>query len=337
MATSKETWSVRHSPSERKMSERVSAISISLDPKPSPYSFCLKTLSQSFKIFPRNKRIFSFIFALLALPLSFLNFLLSLSSYPIKSQIFHLELLASRAPTRFEARQVWKESREVALSLLHIKLLYLLPIYFLSLIAAITVVVSTESTYNRRPTNLKIIFAAIRSTWTRPLVTSICIYAILLLYTSIPYSLAAMIGSYSPGLRFVIWLIGLGVELYLIAVLGLGLVVSILEARFGLDAIRIGSRLMEGRRICGWVLSGLLTVMTGGIGRRMEGLIMDIEDSADESKWTVAKGWERAGLVGLYGLVIIWGFAVTTVFYCECRKRQNGRVVDEHDHESVDS
>ncbi|KAF2288202.1 hypothetical protein GH714_004964 [Hevea brasiliensis] len=82
-----------------------------------------------------------------------------------------------------------------------------------------------------------------------------------------------------------------------------------------------------------WVIDG----DDGGNWAENGGFVMDIEDSADESKWTVVKGWERAGLVGLYGLVIIWGFAVTTVFYCECRKRQNGRVVDEHDHESVDS
>lgn len=323
------------------MSERVSPVSISIDQKSSHSSSCLKILWESFKILARNKRLFSLIYVLLALPLSFLNVSLSLSSYPIKSEIFRLEFVASRASTRFETRQFWRESREVAISLLHLKLIYLLPSYLFSLIAAVTLVVSTESSYIRRPTSLKTAFAAVKSTWTRPLVTSICIYAILLLYSSVPYTLAAVIGSSSPGLRFVIRLIGLGVELYIISVLGLGLVVSIVERRYGWDAIWIASRLMEGRRICGWVLSGLLAVMTGGIGWRLESLIMETDISAEESKrtGTEAEGWKKAWLVGIYGVVVIWGFAVTTVFYCECRKRQDVRAAAAaaEDVESIDS
>lgn len=108
------------------------------------------------------------------------------------------------------------------------------------------------------------------------------------------------------------------------AVLGMGLVVSILEERFGWDAIFIGSDLMEGKRVCGWVLSGLMGLVTGLIGWKMEGLKMDGEDSAKETRWKAVmllKGWETLGLAVVYGVVMVWGYVVTTVFYCECRKQ----------------
>ncbi|KDP34250.1 hypothetical protein JCGZ_07821 [Jatropha curcas] len=314
------------------MSERVSSSFDQIN------SCCLKTLIDSLKIIQRNKHIYFSIFAFLSLPLSLLHFSLTLSSYPIKSQILHLEYLATRTPTRFEARQVWRESREVAINLLHLKLLYFLPCYLFSLIAAITVVVSTESVYNKGPTSIKLAFAAIKPIWTRPVVTSICIYAIQILYSAVPYTLAAVIGSSSSRLRFVIWVIGLGAELYIIAVSEIGLVVSIVERRFGWDAIRVGSDLMEGRRIFGWVLCGLMAVLTGGIGRRMEGLmVLESEYLAEEPKWTVKEGWEKAAavLVVLYGVVVVWGFVVTTVFYCECRQRHVVRE-EEQQLESID-
>lgn len=68
----------------------------------------------------------------------------------------------------------------------------------------------------------------------------------------------------------------------------------------------------------------LMGLVTGLIGWKMEGLKMDSEDLAKKTRWTAVmllKGWEAVGLAVLYGAVMVWGYVVATVFYCECRKQ----------------
>lgn len=105
------------------------------------------------------------------------------------------------------------------------------------------------------------------------------------------------------------------------AVTSMGLVVSMNEERFGLDAIRIGSDLMKGSRVCGWVLSALFIFVSGVIGWKVEQSI-DGEDLAN-GRSTVMINWmlDQAGLICLFGWVVIWSYIVMTVYYCDCRKR----------------
>lgn len=93
-----------------------------------------------------------------------------------------------------------------------------------------------------------------------------------------------------------------------------------MEERFGWNAIHVGSRLMEGRRACGWMVSGSLVAMSWCIGIKLKTVIGDVDTRAG---WTMlmAVKWEKAALVCLYGLVVLWSYVVTTVFYVECRKR----------------
>ncbi|XP_048334280.2 uncharacterized protein LOC125423626 [Ziziphus jujuba] len=282
----------------------------------------LNILVDSLLIFLRNKRLFFSIFALTTFPLSLLLFSLSFSSHHLKSHVYHLESVARLASTHFEARHVWKESRSDAVSLLRIRALFFLPCYALSLLAAVAAVTSTFSACNGKRPSLHAAVSAFKMTWKRPLVTTICVYAILLAYVHVPLMLAAIFGR-SPASRFLILLVGSGVEIYLMAVMSMGLVVSITEERYGSDAILVGSGLMAGRRVCGWVLSGLFVLMSGIIARKVEDA-MDGQDS-----WSVRKiameMWNKVGLMGLYGTVVLWSFVVTTVFYCDCRKRHVNR------------
>jgi hypothetical protein len=280
-------------------------------------------LLDSVKIFLRNKQTFLSIFALTTLPLSLLLFSLSLSSHPLKSHVYHLESLASQAPTRFEARQVWKESRDDAVSLFRIKLLYSFPSYVVSLIASVTAVTATSLSFDGKPLNLRSSVAAVKSSWKRPLATSICIYALSVAYALVPRTLASIFAS--PGSRFFILVVGSGLEIYLMAVMGFGLVASILEERYGWDAIRVGADLMAGKRLCGWVLSGSFVMVTAVIARKLEE-VMDGQDlmelSSTATTTRVVMGiQDKLGWVILYGLVVLWGYVVTTLFYCECRKR----------------
>lgn len=117
------------------------------------------------------------------------------------------------------------------------------------------------------------------------------------------------------------------------AVLSLGLVVSIVEERLGWDAIRVGSCLMAGRRLSGWALSGLFVLISGAVARDLQRMMDSLDSSFESTTSTammVATGVkDKLGLIFLYGIVVLWSYIVTTVFYCECRKRHVGRGEDE--------
>lgn len=64
----------------------------------------------------------------------------------------------------------------------------------------------------------------------------------------------------------------------------------------------------------------------------------EAEETMDgQDSWTMRKMVmgirDKLGLMGLYGVVVQWSFVVTTVFYCDCRKRHVNR--SESDHEMV--
>lgn len=282
----------------------------------------LKALVSSFKILLRNPILHLSIFALATLPLSLLLFSLSISSRPIESKIYSLEALAIVAPTRFEARQIWKESREETVSLLRYKALFCLPSYVLSLLAAITAVNSTALTYDGKLANFDTAVKAVRLTWKRPLVTSIYVYGITCAYSILWRTLAAVLDT--PILKLAVFAVTSVLEVYAMAVLSVGMVVSIVDDRFGLDAIRVGSNLMEGRRFCGWVLSGCLVLISFFIGSELEALIEGQDTSSGWSSFSVSPvmmyGGYKAGLICLFGFVVLWSYIVTTVFYCDCKR-----------------
>ncbi|XVE71748.1 hypothetical protein DITRI_Ditri10aG0176700 [Diplodiscus trichospermus] len=283
----------------------------------SSFSVLLQLFS-AFKIFYQNKHIFIPVLFFFNLPLSFLHFSLSFSSRPLKRHIFHLESLALLSSTRFEARQVLRESREASLSLLRLKLLYSFPSSILSLLSFIATVHATSLSPSCRPSFHSTV-TALNLAWKRVVVTTLCSYAIFLLYIQLPQLFASALRNY-PRLSVSILAIGSGLEVYLMGVLGLGLVVSALEEKFGWDAFRVGSDIMSGRRVCWWVVTCMLVAVSGWIGNPFEKLT-DGEDWVKPWIGTVGMGWETVGLLWFYGVVVIWSYVVTTVFYCDCKNR----------------
>ncbi|KAM7472850.1 hypothetical protein LguiA_011033 [Lonicera macranthoides] len=122
--------------------------------------------------------------------------------------------------------------------------------------------------YSGRRPAVNAVASIVRLTWPRPLVTTIFVYIFILLYTQVSRTLVGHVSD--PSLRIGVLVIGLCVEVQLMTVTSMGLVVSMNEDRFGLDAIRIGSDLMKGSRVCGWVLSGLFIIVSGAIGWKVE-------------------------------------------------------------------
>ncbi|KAK8579280.1 hypothetical protein V6N12_069608 [Hibiscus sabdariffa] len=279
-------------------------------------SFLLALFSGSLRIFFQNKRFFISILLFLALPLSFLLLSLSLSSRPLKRHIFHLESVALLTSTSFESRHLLKESRDESISLLRLKLLYFFPSFLFSLLSFISAVHVASLSPPHRPSFLSTA-AAIGLSWKRVVVTSLCSYSLFLLYVQLPQLFAAALQSY-PRVSLPIMVVGSGIEVYLMGVLGLGLVVSALEEKFGWEAIRIGSILMAGRRFCWWFVTCMLVGMSGWIGNRFEKLT-DGEDYAKSGVWRVFVGWETAGLLWFYGMLVIWSCIVTTIFYSDCK------------------
>ncbi|XVE63431.1 hypothetical protein DITRI_Ditri07aG0020100 [Diplodiscus trichospermus] len=204
------------------------------------------------------------------------------------------------------------------MSLLRLKLLFSFPTSVLSLLSFVSTIHAASLSPPHRPSFLSI-STAIKLAWKRVVVTSLCSYAIFLLYIQLPHLFAAAFRNH-PRISLPILVIGSGIEVYLMGILGLGLVVSALEEKFGWDAFRVGSDLMAGRRVCWWWVTCILVGVSGWIGNRFEKLT-DGEDSSKSGVWTVMMGWETMGLMWFYGVVIIWSFIVTTVFYGDCKNR----------------
>ncbi|KAF5749461.1 hypothetical protein HS088_TW04G01430 [Tripterygium wilfordii] len=83
------------------------------------------------------------------------------------------------------------------------------------------------------------------------------------------------------------------------------------EIRLGSDLGRVWAD--GGRRMCLWMLSGLMVLMSGVIGWKMERLLIIAIDWQDSSNWWMAAkvvlgGSERVGLVCYTGL---WSFGAT--------------------------
>ncbi|KAI5414871.1 hypothetical protein KIW84_040358 [Lathyrus oleraceus] len=224
-----------------------------------------KILFNSLTILSTNKLLFTTLFIFTILPLSTLTIYQSIVTKPLTSQIRHLEVLAHFASTQFEARHVRHESRNDAVFLIRVKALFSFPSYIISLISTLSAVHSSLlASHNITPT-LHSAVASFKPNLTRLFVTSIFVYAILFVFSSWPLFLTALTGS-----NTFIFLIGSGLEVYLMAVLNVGLVVSVAEDRFGWDAIRVGSGLMEGNRVCGWILSGLFMWVSSLIGLKID-------------------------------------------------------------------
>lgn len=274
----------------------------------------VKMIMESIKIIACNKLVFASIMLLTTLPLSTLLISQSISTHSLTSQIHHLEALARYAPTRFEARHVWRQSRHDALSLLRTKALFCLPSYLLSIAAALSAVHSTRLALHS-DTTLSLLSAALRL-----FATTIFVYAILFAFSPIPRFLAALASSKAA--KILLLATGSALEIYLMAVMSVALVVSVAEERFGWDAIRVGSALMKGSRACGWALSCLFVLGSSLIRSKVEGL-MEAKD------WIRVE--DKADVIVGYSLLVLWSYVIMTVFYCYCRKRHPIREPQQED------
>ncbi|MED6157269.1 hypothetical protein PIB30_021770 [Stylosanthes scabra] len=284
----------------------------------------VKMVWESMKRIGCNKVVFGTIMAVSGVPLSALTVYEARRTHELTAHIHRLESLARHVATRFEARQVFEESREDALSLIRIKLLFSFPSYLLSLFAALFAV---HSSLLSSPTLRSAAIASSHS-FHRPFLTSIVVYALLFFFSSFPRLVAALSfpADPSPAMAFMVPGMASFLEIYLMGVLSLGLVVSVAEERFGWEAIRVGHEIMAGRRVCAWLLSGMLLVVSGVIRSKVDAVAAEGETGIPE----------KAILIVFYAFVVIWSYVMTTAFYSHCRKRHPIKEPFPHPHHDHD-
>ncbi|XP_073223374.1 uncharacterized protein [Cicer arietinum] len=209
-------------------------------------------LLEPLRIIHNNKLVFFSIASFTTLPLSFLLFTLSISTYTLHNHIYHVEALARFTSTLMEARHVSHESRDNVVYLFRIRSFFYLLCLPLSLAAVVSSVYTTHTTLQGKTFTLT---SALKNNWKRPFITVIFVYVILMAFSPVLRVIATLFFSHET--RFLIMVIGSVFEVYLMAVMGLGLVVSIVEDRFGWDAICVGSgvniRYAKSRVLPSWI------------------------------------------------------------------------------------
>ncbi|KAL5066691.1 hypothetical protein RYX36_017578 [Vicia faba] len=255
------------------------------------------------RVIHNNKLVFFYIASFTTLPLSFLLLTLSITTHTLRSHVYHLEALASLTSTLMEARHVWHESRDNAVYLLRVRSLFFLLCFPLSLAAVLSSVHTTSSFIHGKTVTVHSTVNAVKDNWKRPCVTAIFVYVIMFTFSPVPRLIASVFVTRES--RVVVMVIGAGFEVYLMAVMGLGLVVSVAEERSGWNAISVGSAVMRGKRLVfGWLISVLFVMVSAFINGKME---------ASNSVW------DKIILISSYGLTVVFSYVVTTVFYCHSR------------------
>ncbi|XP_074271725.1 uncharacterized protein LOC141595660 [Silene latifolia] len=298
----------------------------------------------SFKIiFLDYPKLFFVVYIVAALPTSILLTSLSISATPrhLKAYLMRLEWLSRVVPTEQGMKNVWETSQDELRKLYHFRVLHAVPILVFSLVTVVATVTITSLAYNRKNEvslenkkkcpNLSAVFAALRSKWAWPLLAGVANSFVWIMWGHV-LPILKIVGQ--PGAVVTMTVAEVVVEVYMMTVLSLSLVVSVEEERAGLDLIRAGLGVMKGRKVCGWVLSGLILVGTNCIGREME-MVMDGQDSEVNGRytnWTVEmRVVFMVGLVIFLAWIILWSNVVFTVFYCDWRKRNVDRDTLEKD------
>ncbi|KAF9608454.1 hypothetical protein IFM89_009820 [Coptis chinensis] len=231
------------------------------------------------------------------------------------TQIYEKETLALSVHTRYEAREIQKEVRADVVTFIHLQSLFFIPCYTLSLLALMMTVNATALAYNGKQLDFIMAVKAVMLAWKRQLVTSGVVYVIVLTYCILTRVILILVGDVYA--RMLVWILLVVLEGCVLAILGMGMVVSVLEEECGLEALGVGWVLMEGRWFCGWILASLLVMMTSGIRWGFR-ILMGSQD--------LMSLVNKVGLICILGLVILWSYVVNTVFYCECKKEQVDKV-----------
>ncbi|XP_077217230.1 uncharacterized protein LOC143851638 [Tasmannia lanceolata] len=289
----------------------------------------LGILREAFKIPFRNGKLALFLALLLLIPSYFLFLTNNFTVQPLTSKLtMKFLLLPKDVPGSPEYTELLAEIMRDVRILVGEVTFFLIISKVVSIFSTVVTVYASAVIYAGNHLTISELFSRVRGTWKRPVITWLYVNLFSLGYLLI---LGVLIGFLLViGKGGSVALIALGVILLLSALLcffylgvvwDLGVVVSVVEEGcYGLEALFKAGGLIKGRRLQGFVLFLISTLVPIVISQ----IFAIKETDVNNTKATqIVMGLV---LVNITGLVSLYNHVVCTVFYYECKKSHGEEV-----------
>ncbi|KAL7089706.1 hypothetical protein ACP275_13G200100 [Erythranthe tilingii] len=272
-------------------------------------------LKESISIPKQSPKTFYLITLTLIFPLSFAILAHSLFTHPILSQL--------QADTT-AATSDWSK-------LLVFQFFYLIFLFAFSLLSTAAVVFTVASLYTSKPVSFSSTIAAIPSVFRRLFLTFMWVSTLMVVYNIVflVFLVLLIIAVDTQNVFLfifsivVVFLLFLGVHVYISALWHLASVVSVLEPIYGIDAMKKSYELLKGKTRMGFVIIFVYLAICGVINGIFGSIVVHGGDDYGVLVRIVVGGF----LVGVLVIVNLVGLLVQSVFYYVCKS---------YHHQSID-
>ncbi|KAH6756844.1 polyadenylate-binding protein 1-B-binding protein [Perilla frutescens var. hirtella] len=265
-------------------------------------------LKESIAIPKQSPKTFYLITLTLIFPLSFAILAHSLFTHPIISQL--------QSDTPATAASDWSR-------LLSFQFFYLIFLFVLSLLSTAAVVFTVASLYTSKPVSFSSTVAAIPSVFRRLFITFLWIALLMVVY-NIVFLVFLVLLIYAVDTQnvilfvfsiLVVFVLFLGVHVYISALWHLASVVSVLEPVYGFAAMKKSYELLKGKTRIGFtIVFGYLAIC--GV---INGLFGSIVVHGGDGYGVLMRIMVGGFLVGVLVIVNLIGLLVQSVFYYVCK------------------
>ncbi|KAH6764825.1 polyadenylate-binding protein 1-B-binding protein [Perilla frutescens var. frutescens] len=265
-------------------------------------------LKESIAIPKQSPKTFYLITLTLIFPLSFAILAHSLFTHPIISQL--------QSDTPATAASDWSR-------LLSFQFFYLIFLFVLSLLSTAAVVFTVASLYTSKPVSFSSTVAAIPSVFRRLFITFLWIALLMVVY-NIVFLVFLVLLIYAVDTQnvilfvfsiLVVFVLFLGVHVYISALWHLASVVSVLEPVYGFAAMKKSYELLKGKTRIGFtIVFGYLAIC--GV---ISGLFGSIVVHGGDGYGVLMRIMVGGFLVGVLVIVNLIGLLVQSVFYYVCK------------------
>ncbi|KAH6796096.1 hypothetical protein C2S51_037082 [Perilla frutescens var. frutescens] len=265
-------------------------------------------LKESIAIPKQSPKTFYLITLTLIFPLSFAILAHSLFTHPIISQL--------QSDTPATAASDWSR-------LLSFQFFYLIFLFVLSLLSTAAVVFTVASLYTSKPVSFSSTVAAIPSVFRRLFITFLWIALLMVVY-NIVFLVFLVLLIYAVDTQnvilfvfsiLVVFVLFLGVHVYISALWHLASVVSVLEPVYGFVAMKKSYELLKGKTRIGFtIVFGYLAIC--GV---INGLFGSIVVHGGDGYGVLMRIMVGGFLVGVLVIVNLIGLLVQSVFYYVCK------------------
>ncbi|KAL6544970.1 hypothetical protein OROMI_023832 [Orobanche minor] len=264
-------------------------------------------LKESISIPKQSPKTFYLITLALIFPLSFAILAHSLFTHPILSQL-HSDPISSSS--------YWSK-------LLIVQFFYLIFLFILSLLSTAAVVFSVASLYTSKPVSFSSTIAAIPSVFKRLFITFLWVSLSMVVYNVVflGFLVLLIIAMDTQNVFLflltlvVVFLMFLGVHVYISALWHLASVLSVVEPVYGFAAMKKSYELLQGKVGMGFVLVFGYLAICGVINLLFGSIVVH----GGEDYGVLTRIMMGGFLVGLLVIVNLVGLLVQSVFYYVCK------------------